>query len=196
MVKEAVLKIKFKKMKKLVVLCATALLFVNCSKDAVDGKNGTDGTDGKNGINGTNGVNITGKIYDVTNFNFFKVSDVPAGNFYSINITFNTPIGTTDAIIAYRLDGIDNQKNPVWVTMPRSYTVPEGGFTYDYAFSKSICFLQVFSNFDLGTTPAYINNQNVRILVVPAAAARNSKMLDYKSAIKLYKIDESKVEVL
>lgn len=168
-------------------------LFSSCSPE--DGKNGLDGT---NGTNGTNGVNIQGQAYEIKNFNFSKDRNVSAGTNYFYSKTFATPLLVSDNVFVYRLVGTVDSQTPIWEAMPKTWNFNGGSVVYDFYFSKVNCYVVAYSNLDLNTVPEWINNQTIRILVVPStiSSQANFNKNDYNSVVSAMGLIDSEIDVL
>jgi hypothetical protein len=182
-------------MKKIILLATvfSLVLFSSCSPaDGEDGKNGLDGKNGKDG------VNIQGQAYEIKNFNFIKDRNVSAGTNYFYSKTFATPLAVSDNVFVYRLVGTVDSQTPVWEPIPKSWYFNGGGVTYDFYFSKLECDVVAYSNLDLATVPQWINNQTIRILVVPSTivSQANFNKNDYNSVINAIHADETEIKIL
>jgi hypothetical protein len=70
---------------------------------------------------------------------------------------------------------------------------------YDFDFTKNDIQIYADGNYDVSTTPEYLNNQTFRVVLVPTSSgAKNANLNynDYNSVIKFYNIDDSKVKNL
>ncbi len=131
-------------------------------------------------------------VYDVRNVNF--VNDPNLGWVYGQ--TFARPMLDQDYVVIYRQAGTDNG-NPIWQQIPRTLYLQEGELDYDFDFTKNDFNIYAGGNYNLSTTPQYINNQTFRIVLVPAEFgnknANRIKEMSYQELINKFNIDDSKV---
>ncbi|MBW8358391.1 MAG: hypothetical protein K0M63_01160 [Weeksellaceae bacterium] len=129
--------------------------------------------------------------YDLKNVNF--VYNATDG--YHISRTFNTPIFSSDVVLVYRQNGTANNGTPVWQSIPRTLFLTQGELDYDFDFTVNDIMIYAGGNYDISTTPTYLNNQTFRVVVVPASAGKNANVdySDYNAVIKFFNIDDSKV---
>ncbi|MBP0612189.1 hypothetical protein J8J42_03895 [Chryseobacterium sp. cx-311] len=129
--------------------------------------------------------------YDINNANFaYNVTDG-----YYISRTFATPLFNSDVVLVYRKSGSTSNGSPVWQQIPRTlYINSTQELDYDFDFTSNDVMIYAGGNYDISTTPTYLNNQTFRIVQVPASAGKNANVdfSDYNSVIKHYNIDDSK----
>ena len=129
--------------------------------------------------------------YDITNVNF----EYNATDGYYISRTFNNPLFNTDVLLVYRKSGSTSNGSPVWQQIPRTlYISATQELDYDFDFTANDVMIYAGGNYDISTTPSYLNNQTFRIVQVPASAGKNANVdfSDYNSVIKHFNIDDSK----
>ncbi len=129
--------------------------------------------------------------YDITNVGF----DYNATDGYFISRTFPTALFNTDVVLVYRKSGSTGNGSPVWQQIPRTlYISATQELDYDFDFTMNDVMIYAGGNYDISTTPSYLNNQTFRIVQVPASAGKNANVdfSDYESVIKHYNIDDSK----
>lgn len=131
-------------------------------------------------------------VYDITG-NFVKGTD----GIYAISRNFNNAIPNTDVILVYRLKEMSGGQ-PVWQQIPRTLYLDQGELDYDFDFTKSDIKLMAGGNYDISTTPAYLNNQTFRVVFVPAAAGKNANVdySDYNSVVRFYNINDRNIKKL
>ena len=124
-----------------------------------------------------------------------NINYVSANN-YRVTLNFPFQIYTSDMVLMYRLAGVENGQD-VWKQMPQTFYFNDGtlDFRYDFEFTtlKATTYLD---GFDLeGISTDFRTNQVLRVVVVPAAFGKTSKvdLSDYKAVVKAFKIDESKI---
>lgn len=128
--------------------------------------------------------------YDLKNLNF----TYNATNGYHISRTFNNPLFGTDVVLIYRQNGTTSNGGPVWQLIPRTLYLPQGELDYDFDFTVNDIMIYAGGDYDISTTPAYLNNQTFRVVIIPASGKNaNVDFEDYDSVIKFYNIDDSKV---
>ena len=136
-------------------------------------------------------------ILDINNVNFaYNAQDG-----YNISRSFTKPLVSTDVVLIYRKTGSATDGSPVWQSIPRTLYLSEGKeLDYDFDFSKNDIMIYANGNYDVSTTPTYLNNQTFRVVLVPASAGgKNSNVVDYSdynSVIKYFNIDDSKIKTL
>lgn len=153
---------------------------------------------------------VQGKDYDTINQSFdisptfTKVSD----NLYRWKDNFNNPLVQSDMVLIYMQIGTDGGA-PIWKLLPYTYYVGNpnnDAVDYIYEFTKNSVTINInsTSTFSLTANPSYYQNKNFRVLILPAngtgtggAKSAKSNVVDYndyKSVIKYYNIDESKIK--
>jgi hypothetical protein len=122
-----------------------------------------------------------------------------AGNNYTKLIALNPPIYSSDMVIVYHLYDVVNG-NDVWRQMPQTYYLSGGGeLDYNFDFTKYDVNLFLGANFNLNTlSSTWTQNQTFRIVIIPGyfsnKNAVNANLQDYKSVVKVFHINESKIK--
>ncbi|PTT36791.1 hypothetical protein DBR28_10580 [Chryseobacterium sp. HMWF028] len=154
---------------------------------------------------------VQGKDYDTISQSFdisptfTRVND----NLYRWSDNFNNPLVQSDMVLVYMQVG-NNGGSPVWRLLPYTYYVGNANndaVDYINEFSKAGVTININSTntFSLTANPSYYQNKNFRVLILPAngtgtggakVASKSSAVdyNDYKSVIKYYNIDESKIK--
>ena len=142
--------------------------------------------------NPVDNVDTYSVVYDITG-NFTKNSK----GIYTIYKQFNNTIPSTDVIMVYRLKETVNG-TAVWQQIPRTLFLDQGELDYDFDFTRNDVEIKVGGNYDIATTPTYLNNQTFRVVFVPAEAGRNAAVVKgyYKNVVDFYKIDDRNVPKL
>jgi hypothetical protein len=83
---------------------------------------------------------------------------------YTIYRALNPKIFASDVVLIYRMRGTIDATTPICI--PR--TLCKGELDYDFDFSRKIL-IYAGGNYDLSTTPSYLNNQTFRIVIVPGS---------------------------
>lgn len=111
-------------------------------------------------------------------------------------------------VLIYMQVGTDGG-SPIWKLLPYTRYVGNANndaVDYIYEFSKFAATININSTaaFSLTANPSYYQNKNFRVLILPAngtgtggAKAAKGNVVDYndyKSVIKYYNIDESKIK--
>jgi len=132
-----------------------------------------------------------GVIEITRNFQYNSTEDV-----YFINQSIS--MEPSDMALVYRLkDGSNN--GDVWEQIPRTLYFSGGReLDYDFDFTQKDVQILAGGNYDISTTPTYLNNQTFRIVLVPAGflnkgATPPVDYSDYNAVIKYYNINDSKV---
>ena len=133
-------------------------------------------------------------VLDINNVNFSN--DVTNG--YFINRSFTTPLVNTDVVLIFRKAASASDGSAVWQSIPRTLYLDAGNeLDYDFDFSRNDIMIYANGNYDISTTPQYLNGQTFRVVLVPASTGgknANVDYSDYKSVVKYFKIDDSKVK--
>ncbi|QBO57504.1 hypothetical protein [Chryseobacterium salivictor] len=135
-------------------------------------------------------------VLDINNVNF----SYNAQDGYFISRSFTKPLYNTDVVLIYRKTGTASDGSPVWQSIPRTLYLNNGNeLDYDFDFTKNDIMIYASGNYDISTTPQYLNTQTFRVVLVPASSgAKNANVdySDYNSVITYFKIDDSKVKNL
>ena len=169
-------------MKKILTLFAVLGLFAfsSCSND--------DNGDGNN----------ISQVFELQNINF----SYNANDGYNIYKKFDRLLYDDDVVLIYRLSGTIDANTPIWQLIPRTiYPSGTRELDYDFDFSREDFTIYAGGNYDLALTPAYLNNQTFRIVVVPGspdgvAKSAQPDYSDYYKVIQKYNIDDSNVKKL
>lgn len=121
-----------------------------------------------------------------------------ADNVYFINQSIN--MLSSDMALVYRRKAGSNNGD-VWEQIPRTLYLPNGReLDYDFDFTQNDVQIYAGGNYDVSTTPEYLNNQTFRIVLIPAdpinAKGKNDQVdySDYNAVIKHFNIDETKIK--
>lgn len=135
-------------------------------------------------------------VLDINNVNF----SYNAQDGYHISRSFTKPLVSTDVVLIYRKAGSSTDGSPVWQAIPRTLYLSGGNeLDYDFDFSKNDIMIYANGNYDISTTPTYLNNQTFRVVLVPASAGGKIGTVDYSdynSVIRYFNIDDSKIKNL
>lgn len=135
-------------------------------------------------------------VLDINNVNFAYNAD----DGYFISRSFTKPLVSTDVVLIYRKGSSAPDGSPVWQMIPRTLYLTGGNeLDYDFDFSKNDIMIYANGNYDISTTPQYLNSQTFRVVLVPASAGGKNANVDYsnyESVIKYFNIDDSKVTSL
>jgi len=152
---------------------------------------------------------VQGTDYDTINQSFdispsfTKIDD----NLYRWS-DFKSPLVQSDMVLIYMQVGTDGG-SPIWKLLPYTRYVGNANndaVDYIFEFSKFAATININSTaaFSLTANPSYYQNKNFRVLILPAngTGTGGAKMAkgtavdynDYKSVIKYYNIDESKIK--
>jgi hypothetical protein len=164
---------------------------------AVVGITALSGCSGPQGPSGHDGYSAESEVFELRHVNF----GYSASSGYTIYQTLNPNIYSSDTILIYRMSDLINANTPVWQLIPRTLFLPQGELDYDFDFSKQDFTIYAGGTYDLGLTPAYIQDQTFRIVVIPGYFSnRGGKPIvdknDYNAVIKAYHIDDANVKVL
>jgi len=173
-------------MKKIFILFAAVGLvaFSSCTGD--------EGPQGPEGIPGP-----TNEVFEIFNEDFGYNAD----DGFNISGDFNPAITDASTVLIYRLIGTINADTPIWQLIPRTvYLTNNRELDYDFDFSRVDFKIYARGNYDLETTPEYIDDQTFRVVIVPGTFTDKSvnkpDYSDYYAVIKKYNIDDSNVKRL
>ena len=130
-------------------------------------------------------------VYDLANVDFIY----SAADGYTISRTMN--IYNSDVLLMYRKTGTTSTGEAVWQQIPKTIYLAGGNeLDYDFDFSSKDFVIYANGNYNISTTPQYINGQTFRIVIVPASFGTNKNAQvdhsDYHSVVKYYNIDDTK----
>ncbi|MGO4708090.1 hypothetical protein AB4Y90_03015 [Chryseobacterium sp. 2TAF14] len=134
---------------------------------------------------------IAGVIEITRNFQYNSSTDQ-----YFINQSIS--MLDSDMALVYRLKDTSGT-NDVWEQIPKTVYFSNGNeIDYDFDFTKNDVQIYIGANYDIATTPQFLNNQTFRIVLVPADFLNKNATppvdySDYNAVIKYFKINDSKV---
>ena len=106
----------------------------------------------------------------------------------------------SDNVLVYRMTGTIDSSTPIWQSIPRTLYLNEGELDYDFDFSRADFTIYAGGNFDIATTPQYLDNQTFRIVVIPGYFSnKNANPIDYSdynAVIQRFHIDDSHPKVI
>ena len=153
-----------------------------------------DGDPGPQGPAGNPGPES--EVFELQNVNF----QLNQNNEYVIFRDLNPAIYDSDNILIYRMAGTIDAQTPIWQLIPRTLFLNEGELDYDFDFSAIDFTIYAGGNYNLATTPQFINNQTFRIVIIPGYFSNRPgsavNFEDYNAVIKAYRIDDSNVKIL
>lgn len=132
------------------------------------------------------------RVIEVTrNFQYNNATDQ-----YFINQSIS--MESSDMALVYRLKD-QSGSNDVWEQIPKTVYFNNGNeIDYDFDFTQNDVQIYIGANYDLSTTPQFLNNQTFRIVLVPADflgknATPPVDYSDYNAVIKYFKINDLNV---
>ena len=135
-------------------------------------------------------------VLDINNVNFVNTPQ----DGYNISRSFTKPLVDTDVVLIYRKAGNATDGSTVYQSIPRTLFVGDGKeLDYDFDFTKNDIMIYANGNYDISTTPQFLNAQSFRVVLVPASMGGKNANIDYsnyESVIKFFKIDETKIKSL
>lgn len=169
-------------MKKILTLFTAVIGLIAFS--SCEGPEGPPGADG-----------LTGQAFEILNKNFSYNND----DGYNIYGTFqgyvNGNLFDDETVLIYRLKGTIDAQTPVWQLIPTTlYLNNTDEVTYDYDFSKEDFKIYVGANYNIASTPEFINNQSFRIVIIPSILASTVNKNNYLEVMKAAKLNESQVQ--
>ncbi len=152
--------------------------------------------EGPQGVPGQDGTNVEAEVFELLNVNFNYDSQIG----YNLYRTLNPQIYDSDVVLIYRLSGTIDSQTPIWQPIPRTLYLNQGELDYDFDFSRKDFTIYAGGNYDIASTPNYINNQTFRIVIIPGYFSNKGTaaldLNDYNAVIKAYHIDDSKIKIL
>ena len=147
---------------------------------------------GPEGIPGPAGQDgLLSEVFELKNVNF----EYDSTEGYTIYQTLTPSIYASDVILIYRLSGTINSTTPIWQLIPRTLFLDQGNeLDYDFDFSKEDFTIYAKGNYDLATTPQYLNNQTFRIVIVPGSFSTTLNTSDYSAVMSAFKINENQIQ--
>lgn len=137
-------------------------------------------------------------VYDLRNSSFtYNATDG-----YLISKTFNSPLFEGDNVLIYRMSGTTDNGAPIWQLLPRTIFLSNSReLDYDYDFSRYDIQIYAGGNYDVSTTPEYLNNQTFRVVIIPgstpmAKSVNKPNFDNYEEVISYYKLDDSNPKTL
>lgn len=159
---------------------------------AVIGMFGLQGCTGPEGVPGPAGQDgLLSEVFELKNINFaYNIDDG-----FTIYKKLTPVIYDSDVILIYRLSGTINSTTPIWQLIPRTLFLSQGNeLDYDFDFSKEDFTIYAKGNYDLATTPQYLNNQTFRIVIVPGSFSTTLNTSDYAAVMATLKINENQIQ--
>ena len=158
----------------------------------VIGMFGLQGCTGPEGVPGPAGQDgLLSEVFELKNINFaYNIDDG-----FTIYKKLTPVIYDSDVILIYRLSGTINSTTPIWQLIPRTLFLSQGNeLDYDFDFSKEDFTIYAKGNYDLATTPQYLNNQTFRIVIVPGSFSTTLNTSDYAAVMATLKINENQIQ--
>ena len=166
-------------MKKIITLFFFFLMFVFQGCTGPEGPQGMPGQDG-----------LIAEVFELRNVNFFN--DPTDG--YIIYQKLTPTIFDSDVILIYRLAGTLNSSTPIWQPIPRTLFLTQGELDYDFDFSKEDFTIYAGGNYNLASTPQYLNNQTFRIVIVPGSFSASVDTTNYNAVMSALNIKENQIQ--
>lgn len=135
------------------------------------------------------------QAFEILNKNFaYNATDG-----YNISGTFRNWVGGNlfddETILVYRLKGTIDAQTPIWQLIPTTlYLNTTDEVSYDYDFSKEDFKIYVGANYNITSTPQFINNQTFRVVIVPSVLASTLNKNNYLDVMKSLKLNESEIK--
>jgi len=171
---------KYEIMKKLITLLAVIGMFAF---------QGCSGPEGPPGVPGQDG--LIAEVFELKNINF----SYNATDGYTIYQKLTPTIYDSDVILIYRMAGTIDSNTPIWQLIPRTLLLPQGELNYDFDFSKEdFTIFAVGRNYNVSTTPQYLNNQTFRIVIVPGSFSASLNTSNYAAVMSALHIEENEIQ--
>ena len=118
---------------------------------------------------------------------------------YASAYDLDPQIESADVVLVYRRTFDPSANNvAVWELIPRTLHLgPTDEIDYDFNFNQNSILFTVDANYNLLETPAYINDQVFRVVILPGydnSAKMNFN--DYEAVAKRYNIKESNIKMI
>lgn len=167
-------------MKKIFLLLAAVagMTFSSCEGDQ--------GPIGPQGAPGVSDGDTIAETFELQNVNFTLVDGE-----YMIRQNLNPVIFDSDVILIYRLAGTINSSTPIWQPIPRTLYLTQGELDYDYDFSKQDFTIYAGGNYNIATTPQFLNNQTFRIVIVPSDFSKTVDTNNFEAVTKALKLTDN-----
>jgi hypothetical protein len=170
-------------MKKISTFLAIIGMIVISSCEGPQGPPGYDGLDGQDGL--------IAEVFELKNVNF--AHNTTDG--YTIFRTLTPKIFDSDVVLIYRMTGTIDSSTPIWQLIPRTLFLTENReVDYDFDFSKEDFTIYAGGNFDISSTPQYINNQTFRIVIVPGDFSASINKNNYAEVMAALNVKENQIQ--
>lgn len=140
------------------------------------------------------------EVFELENVKFVNdINDSPDKGYYVYNKLTPT-IFDSDVVLIYRLSDAIDSNTPVWQLIPRTLFLGDGGgvldreLDYDFDFSKEDFTIYAGGNYNLATTPEYLNNQTFRIVIVPGSFSTSVNKNNLSEVMNALKINENQIQ--
>jgi hypothetical protein len=179
-------------MKKISTLLSIIAITVFTACSGPEGVPGRDGYDGLNGLNGQKGnAGFTSDVMELANVNFTPNNK----GVFRVYKTLNPKINDANVVLIYRLTGLLDSQTPIWQPIPRTIFLAGGKeLDYDFDFTKEDITIYARGNYDLTTTPDYLNGQTLRIVILPGSFSKLVNKNSYKDVIQALKIKDDQIQ--
>jgi hypothetical protein len=171
-------------MKKISAIVAIIGMIFISSCEGPQGPPGFDGMDGQDGL--------VAEVFELKNVNFA----FSASKGYTIFRALTPKIIASDVVLIYRMNGSIDATTPIWQLIPRTLFLnsPDRELDYDFDFSMEDFTIYAGGNYDISTTPQYINNQTFRIVIVPGSFSTSINKNNYADVMAALNIKESQIQ--
>ncbi len=159
-------------------------IFVLIGLVAFQACEGPEGPAGPQGQQGEPGLVIVGTTIEET-------ISFTAANDYMEVINFPQPIVDSDAVLVYRLSGVDNGRD-LWRLLPQTYFFNEGVLMYNFDYTVSDYSIFLDGAIDPTILPSgWVSNQIFRIIVIPSDfPSGRIDYSDYEAVVKMLGITD------
>lgn len=173
-------------MKKIITILAVIGMF---GFQSCEGPEGIPGRDGFDGVKGDPG--FVSEVFELKDFDFGYSSK----NVYTIYQKLTPNISASDVVLIYRLSDIIDSSTPVWQLIPRTiYLSNNRKIDYDFDFSKEDFTIYARGNYDLESTPDYLDKQTFRIVIVPGSFSTSIDKSNYLEVMSALNIKENQIQ--
>lgn len=131
------------------------------------------------------------EVFEIKNIDF-GYNTVDGFNIYQ---KLTPKILASDVVLIYRLSGTIDSNTPIWQLIPRTLYLTNGReIDYDFDFSREDFTIFARGNYDLETTPSYLDNQTFRIVIVPGNFAKTIDKNNFDAVITALNVNENQIQ--
>lgn len=144
--------------------------------------------EGDPGPQGPTGYSAEAEVFEIRNVNFIN----DGTGFYGIIYDLNPTILNSDMLLVYRLAGATQGGLDIWESLPKTYYFSSGD-ELDYNFDFSTNDISIYLGYTNQSilSPAFIQNQVFRVVVIPGYLTNKIGATDYDSIKEKLKLTDA-----